>query len=640
MAVLLVFLLLAPKPWSFPMGPDFFGPRERPLVEHAWIASWWAAALNAALALLFFASAPLWAGPSEEAPLARRPHGRALWVGLLAAVLLAGALRWPLSGSGLWSDEAWTAQYTIAGQWKPARDGSGALVAKTPTWAETLWAYWQPTNQVLYSVVGRATIEAWRSLSGRAPPAFDERVLRLPAFVAALGSVLALGLLLAEWGFPQAGVAAGFLLAIHPWAIRFGADGRSYSFVIALAALAALLLTRALRGGGWARWWRYGAVVFAMLWSHLFSAYLVVTLAAGAGLALLSGPGSPRTKRAQLGRLVVVNAAAVMLVFQLMAPNLAQTRQWRGIFIGDVQTAHLTVPALGHLWSLASLGMEAREPDVPERAPGLYPSLAATPWRYAVALGVMPLLIALGALRLWRRNGPERWVAVGLASGIPLALLFNWINQDQWYPRFGTYWLPVTTGFAALGLDALVERVSARDARVRAAGLAVGLVAFQLCVWPQTRVYLTRPHTPSRAVAQLFERGLGPGPGRGIRAAFGNVDGDIVMAAYDPWLRVPTNASGVQALVDEARAREIPLVLVYGHPARNRRAHPNAMRLFDDRSLFREVATLDAIEVEHLMRVLELRTAAGADPSDESAPHGDSSADSLPPIRNSRQLPQ
>ena len=146
-------------------------------------------------------------------------------------------------------------------------------------------------------------------------------------------------------------------------------------------------------------------------------------------------------------------------------------------------------------------------------------------------------------------------------------------------------------------------------------GLAAGLVAFQVFAWPQTRLDLSRPHTPSREVARLFEQGLGPGPGRGIRAVFGNVDGDIVVAVYDPWLRVPSDAAGVQALIDEARARNVPLVLAYGHPDRNRRNHPDAMRLFDDRSLFREVVTLDAIEVEHLMRVLELRS-----PAAEAAP--------------------
>ncbi len=613
LAGLLAFVVLAPKPWSFPTGPDFFGPPDRPLAHSAWIGLWWASAINAVPALLFLVTAPLWArAPDAPSPkLPRPPRGRGLVLALLAACALAGALRWPLAQTGLWSDEAWSVKHTLTGYRMPARDGSPELVLRTPTWGRTLWTYYQPTNQVLYSVAGRVTLSTWQTLTGREPPEFEEWVVRLPALVAALGAVAALGLLLAEWGLPRAGVVAAFGMAIHPWAIRFGADGRSYSLVICFAALAALLLTRALRSPTWARWWRYGCVVFLMLWSHLFSLYLVATLALGALVALLRDGGSAATRTARVGRLVVVNAAAVLLVFQLMSPNLSQLDRWRGIFIGDVQTAHLTLPAVGHLWALAAVGIEAREPDVPEREPGRYASLAegppAQPWSYGVALAVMPVLIALGALRLLRRDAPVPWVALGLASAIPLALFMNWLNQDQWYSRFGTYALPVTVGFAAVGLEGALRRVlpgRMRGGPALAVALALALAAFQLYVLPQTRQLLSRPHTPSRQVSTLFAERLGTGREDGIRAVFGNVAGEIVVQTYDPWIRVPTDAGDVVALCDEARRSGETLLLAYGHPDRNRRNHPDLFALLDDPRLFREEALFDAIEVEHLMRVL------------------------------------
>ena len=531
---------------------------------------------------------------------------------LLGAALAAGALRWNLAHTGLWSDEAWTVKHTMTGYAEPARDGSGRLEVRRPSWADTLWLYYQPTNQVLYSVLGRLSLGAWQRASGHEPPAFDELIVRLPAFLGAMAAVVALGLLLAEWGLPRAGAAAAWLLAIHPWYIRFGADGRSYSLVVLFAVLAALLLVRALRRGAWSAWWRYGAVIFLMVWGHLFSVYLAATLGLAGLAAIAGGPGARRTRRVRAARLAVVNLAAGMLVLQLMAPNLAQLGRWRGIFIGDVQSAHLTLPAVGHLWTLASVGVEAREPDVPERRPGAYASLAdwsaARAWTWPVVLGLMPLLVAAGLLRLLARGGPERWAALGLAAGIPVALLVNWLNQDQWYSRFGAYALPATAGFAAVGLDGLLAALPWPGGRVRrlgpAAGLALGLAAFQLFVRPQTQQLLSRPHTPSQEVAALFARASGGDPEAAIRAVFGNVAGEIVVATYDPWIRVPTTVEDVAGLCAEARASGKPLLLAYGHPARNRRNHPELFRLLDDPQWFRELATFDAIEVEHLMRVL------------------------------------
>lgn len=613
LAALLGFLILAPKPWAFPTGPDFFGPVDRPLSHAAWIGLWWAALPNAILALLFLVSTPLWAG-GAAAPDVRyeRPLRRRGFVVLLClAALLAGGLRWNLAGTGLWSDEAWTVKHTMGGYLHPARDGSPRLDLDRPGWKQTLWLYYQPTNQVLYSVVGRTTLSTWRWATGRQRPDFDERVVRLPALLAAMGAVVALGLLLAEWGFPAAGAAAAFGLAIHPWFIRFGADARAYSAVVLFAILACLFLTRALRSGHWRHWLRYGVVLFLMLWGHLFSAYLVVTLALGGLAALITIPGYARSRWTYVGRLVVVNAAAVMLVFQLMAPNLTQLDRWRGIFIGDVQTAHLTLPALGHVWALAAVGMEAREPRVRERVEGRYPSLAQGPWPaklgYGVVLFALPLLTGVGLLTLVSHAGPVRYVALGLATALPLALFFNWLNQDQWYSRFGVYALPGTVGFAALGLQVLLlalpwpRRLGAWPVL---AGLALGVLGFQAFVWPQTRLLQTRPHTPSRQVSELFQRELGPGPEGGIRAAFGNVAGEIVLGTYEPWLRVATDTAQVEALCREARSSGQPLLLAYGHPDRNRRNHPDLFKLLDDPELFEEVALFDAIEVEHLMRVL------------------------------------
>lgn len=609
------FLVVAEKPWRVAGGPDFFGPPDRALADTVAIALWWAAGLNALLCLLLAGTAGLWArgGPPPTPPVpAARRAGFALL--LAAATLLGGGLRWPLAGTGLWSDEAWSLRHVISGAARPAREGGERLVVRRVPWRSTLWRYEEPTNQVLASVAGRLSLAAWRRATGADVPAFDERALRLPALAAALVSIPLLGLLLREWGFARAGVAAAFLLALHPWHVRWGATGRGYAFVMLFAITGALALTRALRTGSARALALYAGALVLMLWSHLLSLWLAVGLGA-AGLVAAVARESSGSLRARLGtaaRLAVANLAAAMLLLQLMAPNAAQLRGWRDTFVGEHERARLTLPAVGHLWSFLATGMPAREPDVPERRPGAYPSLADAagrhPWVYAVALVVLPLLAAAGLLRAVAAGGPARAVAFGLAAGAPLALAASLALSGIWYARFGLYALPAVVAFVALGLDGALARAPWRSARARrlgvAAGLALGLAGFQALVWPETAVLLARPHQPSREVAALLAREAGGAPGSAIRAAFSNVDGGILMATYLPWVRDPASAEEVAALCAEARESGKPLVLAWGHPARHRRNHPELFRWLDDPALFEELATFDAIEVEHLMRVV------------------------------------
>lgn len=613
---LIGFLVVAEKPWHVAGGPAFFGPPDRALADTVAVALWWAAGLNAILCLVLAGTAGLWArgdgappAPPAPAPAARRARFALL---LAAATLLGGGLRWPLAGTGLWSDEAWSLRHVISGAARPAREGGERLVVRRVPWRSTLWRYEEPTNQVLASVAGRLSLAAWRRATGADVPAFDERALRLPALAAALVSIPLLGLLLRKWGFARAGVAAAFLLALHPWHVRWGATGRGYAFVILFAIAAALALTLALRTGSARALALYAGALVLMLWSHVLSLWLALALGAAGLAAAAARAGPARERRVRAARVAVANLVAGMLLFQLMAPNAAQLRGWQDTFVGQHERARLTLPALGHLWSFLATGMPAREPEVPERRPGAYPSLADQaerhPWVYAVVLGLLPLLAVGGLWRAAAAGGPARAVALGLAAGVPLALAASLALSGIWYARFGLYALPAVVAFLALGLDGALGRVPWRSARARrlgvAAGLALGLAGFQALVWPETAVLLARPHQPSREVAALLAHEAGGEPGSAIRAGFSNVDGGILLATYLPWLRDPADAEEVAALCAEARETGKPLVLAWGHPARHRRNHPELFRWLDDPALFEELATFDAVEVEHLMRVV------------------------------------
>ena len=144
--------------------------------------------------------------------------------------------------------------------------GRRLVFAPTP-WLDTLWKYRQPTNHVAYSVAARISLAGWRAATGAERSAFDEVALRLPAWLAAWPRSSLLGLLVRALGFPAAAPAAAFLLAIHPWHLRYGADGRGYSFVVLATLASALFLLRALREDRWRFWLAAAASQALMLWT-------------------------------------------------------------------------------------------------------------------------------------------------------------------------------------------------------------------------------------------------------------------------------------------------------------------------------------------------------------------------------------
>lgn len=570
------------------------------------VATWWAAAVNAVLCALLLASSGLWARPERRTPAglavrARRP-GAALLLVLAGAAALAGALRWPLAHRSVWWDEAWTVRHTVVGTVEPAEDDPERLVFEPVPWMNTLFYYRKPTNHVLYSVAARASVGVWRAATGAAPQQWDAFALRFPAWAAAVLSVPLLGLLVFQLGFPRAAGAAAFLLAIHPWHIRFGADGRGYAFMVLFAIAAAGFLLRGLRRGGWGAWLGYGAAVLAMLWVHALAVYFPLALALVGSAAIALGPGSREERTVRFSRFAVANVLAAMAYLQLMGPNLAQSIvlkfEWRQPEEGVGRLAH-------QIWLFLSTGIPRRQPFLPEIA---YPN-ARNLWGggvvpSAVLYVVIPALAAAGLVRALRRPAPERAVWLGLALAVPLALLHRWIQPFLLIERFAIYGLVAVVPLLAVGLEGALE--AALPARRRRAlvpaGLALGVAAYAVLVWPQTSILLTYPQTASREVADLLARAGEGIPGGVIRAGLGL--GGNVPDVYDPYVRHVHEAGEIVTLAERSRAEGRPLYVFYGYNGANRIKSPDAMAYLDDPRLFEEVAFFPAIEAEFGMRVL------------------------------------
>ena len=167
---------------------------------------------------------------------------------LVAAVLLGAGLRFTLATGSLWWDEAWLVRRIAVGEFRPpaSLDAPPGPFRPAP-WVVTLFDYRKPTNHLPQSAASRLSVELWRAASGAPAQAFDELALRLPPLAAALVTIVLVGLLAADWGFPRAGVAAAFLLALQPWHIENGAGARGLRVRGARRRGDALALGRALR---------------------------------------------------------------------------------------------------------------------------------------------------------------------------------------------------------------------------------------------------------------------------------------------------------------------------------------------------------------------------------------------------------
>jgi hypothetical protein len=603
LAVLVAWLLGPYQPWRLPGDPTLIPRAGQSRIHILLVATWWAAAANALLAALLLATSRWWARDAERGePRPRRPRlSRTSLLLLLLACALAGALRWKLAHGGVWWDEAWSVRHTLVGTIEPDPEDPSKLVFEPVPWTNTLWYYRKPTNHVLYSIAARLSLAGWRAATGAEPRAWDEFALRLPAFAAAIVSVLLLGLLVHDLGFPRAAPAAALLLAIHPWHIRFGADGRGYAFMVLAAILGAWCLLRGLRDGRWRWWLGFAASQLALLWVHALALYFPVAMAAAGALGIVLGPGTRSERQLRFGRFAAANVMAAMAYLQLMGPNLAQ-----GLALGwEWEQPEDLAGTLGRrTWLFLATGLHHAMPWSPDYAfPTLKVIWGGGAWVRAVAYGLLPALAALGLARALARPGAGRFVWLGLAAAVPLALLHRALQGFLLIERFTIYGLVAVVPLLAIGVDAVAEALPRRFRRAGAPAVLAGfLLAYAVFVWPQTRVLLERPQMPSREVAAFLARAGEGVPGGVIRA--GVALGGNVPDVYDPWVLHVHSREEIAGLCRRSLAEGRPLYVFYGYNDPNRQGKfRGAFRDLDDTRYFEQVAHFPGIESDYVFRI-------------------------------------
>jgi hypothetical protein len=584
LVLLLARLLFGDNPWEDGVAERVReGKNVRP-VDYARTWGWWTSAAIAPVLAALYATVPRWLVPggavesSELAP----PRATRLFVALTAGAMLLGAwLGLPRLSMSLFEDERYNVQWSIDGYYY--RDGSGELRFHEPTWSDTLWHYKWPNNHVPHTILARLSVGAWRGLARQESRLVNEPALRLPAFVAGIASIGALALLLGRLGYPGAGVAAGWILAVHPWHLRYLSEARGYSLALLLTSAACWGLVRALHRGTWGRWALYGASQFLLLWTYPGALLFVVVLNLATASSLICLHRGTPAGRTQALRWALANLAGALLWIRVMAPNMAQFASYLGQEGQGRIDARVLQDAASYLLAGMQWGYRRPNPHFSE----LSDLAASSPVLVWTTAGLALALVVLGASRLVGAGGVRARMA-GVFALPPLVLAGSaWVlTQADMHPHYFLLGLPGGVALLVLGLETGAEHLGRRAG---ALVMAAAVLAYAAFTHAPRRELRTRAIEPFRESVELCRPTLDP---------LAPENAQILTATYympplyyDPLVHKVATARELRRLMQEAEASGRALFVNVGRPALARRRYPEVAELAES-DRFEEVAML------------------------------------------------
>lgn len=579
---LLLYVVCGSKPWNLPDDVS-------KLKDIVRLYSWWAAVGNLAVVLVLIALCPWWAKP-DRAPRNRTPGPtipRWFWPLVGAAMLITAGFAFPRLSHSLWDDEEYALRRSVLGTYKDTENGIPEL--RRLRWEDTFFSYKKPTNHVFYSVLSRLSLGAWSwSADGRGLP-FVEWAYRLPAYLAGIASIAALAWLLADFGWASAGVGAAFLLALHPWHLRYASEARGYSLVLLLIPLLLLAWKRGMERGTWPAWMAFGACQFLLLWTWPGVLYLLLILNLGT-VAVFCCRKIPA---AWAGRWFFCTAVAGMLVVQFMLPLVPQMMEYlekSARSAGDLSWERCRV-IVSHL-AMGAAWQQTGDGTYLEIVPGIFSS--PTP---AILLAILAAaLIGIGVFLFCRRSPLALVAGLVLLLSPVLAALHAWVRGlpvFEWYFLYGILGI---CAFLAVTLVWLGEGFS-KFPPLRRAGV-VPLVAFLLgygfLTHPVRAWHMEHPIQPLRESVLLtrpnFDRN-DPAQQKIVTVGF-----VIVPHVYDAHVRVARSPEKFFELLRQADAGGKILFVNVGHPWAANRECPVQWAAIHDESLFEKPVILRGID--------------------------------------------
>lgn len=585
-------LLLAKKPWEF----DFAAGHRMRVEDYAGIYLWWAGLVNLAGLGGLAAAAPLWLRRLEGKPFEEPLPESSRWfipLVLLAMAACAG-LNAPRLFHGLWDDEEYSVRRIVLGSYR--HEKGDAVKLKEVSWANTFWYYTKPNNHFINSILGRLSNSLWRTVARPEGLQFSEVALRLPAYAAGVLSVAAWALLLWRLGLPGPGILAAWLIALHPWHMRFVPEFRGYAFVFLFLPLACVLAVQAVRSGTW-RWWAaYGAAQFALFYSWPGMTFTLAVLNAGvAGLIAFS-----RGDRLTLfARWIFVTAVAGMACLQLYLPCAAQ------LFghMDDWDSQGLGRPWIFNVLSRFLTGIPWSVPN--GNFPQLKPVMEAHPATTGAFVIAMAGLIVGGLLYCLRARSALAVIAVVILLPGPAMYFFARLKDTHLFEWYVVFMVPGLMAMAAIGLWSVLQLIGRRN-RMAIALACVGVLAlFAIQTQPARARLIEKPIVFAKESVLSIRPSLNPHDARNKKIL--TVTILATPEIYDPNVHRVKTERELTALLEDADRTGRPLYINHGYANMLSSEFPDLAALIFRPGLFEKVAFFPGSEPMFDREVLRYR---------------------------------
>ena len=496
----------------------------------------------------------------------------------------------PRLDHSLWLDEEFSMRHFIVGDYSARRDTDlwpAPLRWNPVTFSETLWDYRTPNNHGLSSFLARLAHGGPKNNQDPGRLHFVAWRLRLPSLLASLASLPAVWLLMRRLGFRSAALAAPLLMACHPWFIRYAAEARGYGLLFLLWPASCLCLVEAIRDGRWRWWLGTGLLMALMVWAWLNAAYWLAAFHIPVAAAAWQRQAGER--RYLLLRWTASCMLAAAVALPLLLPGVLQSIAW-----ARSDRAKSSLPALLMNAADAACTMVTGEPWRPadDSNPICHGRVMQTDEPWLLPMFLVPALLFGAGVWAWTRKRRIPWLLVLVAP--PVVLIGHAAARSSLVMTW--YLAPALPAFAMVvsaGCERIVRSLSIRGshhslvlcltAAAGVAGLPEGArlrhheIEQNLAAVTRTRTILNPRHSRTGTDAITVSPVQ---PRRG----------------YDPHLVEATTPEALGTCAMAARDHGVPLFVHLGDIRFARLRHPDFMRLIEDQSLFRPVATLYGLD--------------------------------------------
>ena len=557
-----IYLMAGPRPWEDSIVKRVASGKSFKLEHYIQIGVWWGAAAGFIASLVGLATVKWWSLPQAGVyPDLQPPSRTALrwtWFFAFAATLLAIWPRYARLDHSLWNDEEYHLRSYVWGEFKPAPEGP--MTFHAVTWPEAIFLNEKGNHHIWASVEAR--LGHFVSGHGWGPDStFSETGLRLVPFLSGILTVGTLVLLGAALGSPRGGLAAGLILALHPWHVRWSVEIRGYSTMLFAITAGLLCLVRALQTNRWRWWFGYAGAQALFLLCFAGSVYVVAAQNIVA-LLVIWRSGSPGTIRlGGAARLITAGIFSFIPTALILGPHVPQLAAY-------LKSANEYAPIgagwFQDLWTHLVTGLRPGG-DPPGTSLGLSVSdlTSAAPWKGWVFFGLIPLLALGGLVRLFRQDWRTRLVAGTLFLATVLAIGHNALSGAPFLTWYLLYLLPLFAlclVWAAQGLMALHPRAFTSLPLIFA-------VLYSLLTAGALGKIMHIPRQPIREVVAAM-RGSAPALQQAdpkiLTASFG--DGARQMLSYDPRLRILKSPADLEALIQQSLTSQQSLFLCLRGP--------------------------------------------------------------------------